>query len=131
MSKTFWMPMLSVIRFLSFCYEFSFIVCIQTLDHVYIFSELKISFKQNSLSWFHIIHKAHAFSGLQGDFDEFSAVDELYSSLPLDNVESLEDLLSTGPLIMVNFFFPSILLNAFSLPVASVHLFSFFFRSSL
>ncbi|XP_047970885.1 general negative regulator of transcription subunit 3-like isoform X3 [Salvia hispanica] len=32
----------------------------------------------------------------QEDFDEFSDVDELYSSLPLDKVESLEDLV-TGP----------------------------------
>ncbi|KAK4282142.1 hypothetical protein QN277_013554 [Acacia crassicarpa] len=30
-------------------------------------------------------------------FDEFSDVDELYSSLPLDKVESLEDLVTIGP----------------------------------
>ncbi|XP_010529007.1 PREDICTED: general negative regulator of transcription subunit 3-like [Tarenaya hassleriana] len=35
----------------------------------------------------------------QDDFDEFSDVDELYSSLPLDKVESLEDLVTTGPLV--------------------------------
>lgn len=29
-------------------------------------------------------------------FDEFSDVDELYSSLPLDKVESLEDLVAIG-----------------------------------
>ncbi|XVF57320.1 hypothetical protein PTKIN_Ptkin06aG0195700 [Pterospermum kingtungense] len=34
----------------------------------------------------------------QEDFDEFSDVDELYSQLPLDKVESLEDLVVTGPL---------------------------------
>ncbi|XVE89803.1 hypothetical protein DITRI_Ditri20bG0024100 [Diplodiscus trichospermus] len=34
----------------------------------------------------------------QEDFDEFSDVDELYSSLPLDKVESLEDLVAIGPL---------------------------------
>ncbi|KAK4432216.1 CCR4-NOT transcription complex subunit [Sesamum alatum] len=33
----------------------------------------------------------------QEDFDEFSDVDELYSSLPLDKVESLEDLVTIGP----------------------------------
>lgn len=33
----------------------------------------------------------------QEDFDEFSDVDELYSSLPLDKVESLEDLVTVGP----------------------------------
>ncbi|KAL3534805.1 hypothetical protein ACH5RR_003266, partial [Cinchona calisaya] len=33
----------------------------------------------------------------QEDFDEFSDVDELYSSLPLDKVESLEDLVTMGP----------------------------------
>ncbi|GAV72700.1 Not3 domain-containing protein/NOT2_3_5 domain-containing protein [Cephalotus follicularis] len=33
----------------------------------------------------------------QEDFEEFSDVDELYSSLPLDKVESLEDLVTIGP----------------------------------
>ncbi|KAJ6744215.1 CCR4 NOT-RELATED [Salix purpurea] len=33
----------------------------------------------------------------QEDFDEFSDVDELYNSLPLDNLESLEDLVIIGP----------------------------------
>ncbi|CAI0384021.1 unnamed protein product [Linum tenue] len=33
----------------------------------------------------------------QEDFDEFSDVDELYSSLPLDKVESLEDLVPIAP----------------------------------
>uniref|UniRef100_A0A5B6ZL60 Putative CCR4-NOT transcription complex subunit 3 isoform X1 n=1 Tax=Davidia involucrata TaxID=16924 RepID=A0A5B6ZL60_DAVIN len=33
----------------------------------------------------------------QEDFEEFSDVDELYNSLPLDKVESLEDLVTTGP----------------------------------
>ncbi|XP_074561463.1 uncharacterized protein LOC141817727 isoform X1 [Curcuma longa] len=33
----------------------------------------------------------------QEDFDEFSDVDELYVSLPLDKVEALEDLVSLGP----------------------------------
>ncbi|KAF7819301.1 CCR4-NOT transcription complex subunit 3-like isoform X1 [Senna tora] len=33
----------------------------------------------------------------QEDFDEFSDVDELYSSVPLDKVESLEDLVTIGP----------------------------------
>ncbi|GAB4843711.1 hypothetical protein Ancab_013676 [Ancistrocladus abbreviatus] len=33
----------------------------------------------------------------QEDFDEFSDVDELYSSLPLDKVEALEDLVAIGP----------------------------------
>ncbi|GER39952.1 transcription regulator NOT2/NOT3/NOT5 family protein [Striga asiatica] len=33
----------------------------------------------------------------QEDFDEFSDVDELYISLPLDKVESLEDLVTVGP----------------------------------
>ncbi|PIA59892.1 hypothetical protein AQUCO_00400630v1 [Aquilegia coerulea] len=33
----------------------------------------------------------------QDDFEEFSDVDELYSSLPLDKVESLEDLVAIGP----------------------------------
>ncbi|KFK27861.1 hypothetical protein AALP_AA8G438700 [Arabis alpina] len=35
----------------------------------------------------------------QEGFDEFSDVDELYSSLPLDKVESLEDLVTTSPLL--------------------------------
>ncbi|KAG9452044.1 hypothetical protein H6P81_004948 [Aristolochia fimbriata] len=35
----------------------------------------------------------------QEDFDEFSDVDELYNSLPLDKVESLEDLVTIGPLV--------------------------------
>ncbi|OMO62301.1 hypothetical protein CCACVL1_22902 [Corchorus capsularis] len=34
----------------------------------------------------------------QEDFDEFDDVDELYQSLPLDKVESLEDLVTLGPL---------------------------------
>ncbi|GMI84998.1 hypothetical protein like AT5G18230 [Hibiscus trionum] len=34
----------------------------------------------------------------QEDFDEFSDVDELYNSLPLDKVEALEDLVAIGPL---------------------------------
>lgn len=34
----------------------------------------------------------------QEDFEDFSDVDELYSSLPLDKVESLEDLVAIGPL---------------------------------
>lgn len=33
----------------------------------------------------------------QEDFDEFSDVDELYNTLPLDKVESLEDLVIIGP----------------------------------
>ncbi|OWM78802.1 hypothetical protein CDL15_Pgr002973 [Punica granatum] len=33
----------------------------------------------------------------QEDFDEFSDVDELYSSLPLEKVESLEELVTMGP----------------------------------
>ncbi|XP_044499732.1 general negative regulator of transcription subunit 3-like isoform X2 [Mangifera indica] len=33
----------------------------------------------------------------QEDFEEFSDVDELYSTLPLDKVESLEDLVTIGP----------------------------------
>lgn len=33
----------------------------------------------------------------QEDFDEFSDVDELYSSLPLDKVEALEELVTMGP----------------------------------
>ncbi|XP_044482635.1 general negative regulator of transcription subunit 3-like isoform X2 [Mangifera indica] len=33
----------------------------------------------------------------QEDFEEFSEVDELYSTLPLDKVESLEDLVTIGP----------------------------------
>ncbi|KAL4200322.1 hypothetical protein AMTRI_Chr03g55810 [Amborella trichopoda] len=33
----------------------------------------------------------------QEDFDEFSDVDELYNSLPLDKVEALEDLVAIGP----------------------------------
>ncbi|XP_027070200.1 uncharacterized protein [Coffea arabica] len=33
----------------------------------------------------------------QEDFDDFDDVDELYSSLPLDRVESLEDLVTMGP----------------------------------
>ncbi|KAF3561102.1 hypothetical protein DY000_02018658, partial [Brassica cretica] len=35
----------------------------------------------------------------QDDFDEFSDVDELYSTLPLDEVEGLEDLVTAGPLV--------------------------------
>lgn len=46
------------------------------------------------------------FSALQDDFNEFSDVDELYSSLPLDKVESLEDLVTTGPLLKVIKVFP-------------------------
>ncbi|XP_017977484.1 PREDICTED: CCR4-NOT transcription complex subunit 3 isoform X1 [Theobroma cacao] len=34
----------------------------------------------------------------QEDFDNFSEVDDLYHSLPLDKVESLEDLVTIGPL---------------------------------
>ncbi|XP_072987545.1 uncharacterized protein [Typha latifolia] len=37
----------------------------------------------------------------QEDFDEFSDVDEFYSSLPLDKVEALEDLVSLGPSSLV------------------------------
>ncbi|XP_033142655.1 CCR4-NOT transcription complex subunit 3 isoform X1 [Brassica rapa] len=35
----------------------------------------------------------------QDDFDEFSDVDELYSTLPLNEVEGLEDLVTAGPLV--------------------------------
>lgn len=35
------------------------------------------------------------------DFDEFSDVDELYNTLPLDKVESLEDLVAIGPPALV------------------------------
>ncbi|CAN8300462.1 unnamed protein product [Cochlearia groenlandica] len=35
----------------------------------------------------------------QDDFDEFGDVDELYSTLPLDEVEGLEDLVTAGPLV--------------------------------
>ncbi|KAK6915800.1 CCR4-Not complex component, Not N-terminal domain [Dillenia turbinata] len=38
----------------------------------------------------------------QEDFDEFSEVDELYNSLPLDKVEALEDLVSIGPGLVKN-----------------------------
>lgn len=43
-------------------------------------------------------------SFLQEDFDEFSDVDELYISLPLDKVEALEELVIMGPpgLVKVN-----------------------------
>ncbi|RWR80388.1 CCR4-Not complex component [Cinnamomum micranthum f. kanehirae] len=37
----------------------------------------------------------------QEDFDEFSDVDELYNTLPLDKVESLEDLVAIGPPALV------------------------------
>ncbi|XP_031127925.1 general negative regulator of transcription subunit 3-like isoform X2 [Ipomoea triloba] len=37
----------------------------------------------------------------QEDFDEFADVDEFYSSLPLDKVEALEDLVSIGPPALV------------------------------
>ncbi|XP_077245394.1 uncharacterized protein LOC143885213 isoform X2 [Tasmannia lanceolata] len=37
----------------------------------------------------------------QEDFDEFSDVEELYSSLPLDKMESLEDLVVIGPPALV------------------------------
>lgn len=37
------------------------------------------------------------FSLPQEDFDEFDDVDELYSSLPLDRVETLEDLVMIPP----------------------------------
>ncbi|XP_050375903.1 general negative regulator of transcription subunit 3 isoform X1 [Argentina anserina] len=36
----------------------------------------------------------------QEDFDEFSEVDELYSTLPLDKVESLEDLVTVPPVLV-------------------------------
>ncbi|RYR54036.1 hypothetical protein Ahy_A06g029283 isoform B [Arachis hypogaea] len=60
-------------------------------------------------SWPHPVHKAQYerliatflfvlfFIFLQEDFDEFSDVDELYSSLPLDKVETLEDLVTIPP----------------------------------
>lgn len=35
------------------------------------------------------------------DFDQFNDVDELYSSLPLEKVEALEDLVSLGPSSLV------------------------------
>ncbi|KAL1195555.1 putative NOT transcription complex subunit VIP2 [Cardamine amara subsp. amara] len=35
----------------------------------------------------------------QDDFDEFSDVEELYITLPLDEVEGLEDLVTAGPLV--------------------------------
>ncbi|MBA0701839.1 hypothetical protein Goari_000032, partial [Gossypium aridum] len=47
----------------------------------------------------------------QEDFDEFDDVDELYSSLPLDKVESLEDLVAIGPLSKVKFLVLSLLLE--------------------
>lgn len=38
---------------------------------------------------------------MKEDFDEFSDVDELYNTLPLDKVESLEDLVAIGPPALV------------------------------
>lgn len=35
------------------------------------------------------------------DFDEFNDVDDLYNTLPLDKVESLEDLVAIGPPALV------------------------------
>lgn len=43
----------------------------------------------------------------QEDFDEFSDVDELYSSLPLDKVESLEDLVTIPPALVKGVAAPS------------------------
>ncbi|KAJ6763260.1 CCR4 NOT-RELATED [Salix purpurea] len=40
-------------------------------------------------------------SVIREDFDDFSDVDDLYNSLPLDKVESLEDLVTIGPLGLV------------------------------
>lgn len=40
---------------------------------------------------------------MEDDFDEFSDVEELYSTLPLDEVEGLEDLVTAGPLVKVTF----------------------------
>lgn len=47
---------------------------------------------------------------LQEDFDEFDDVDELYSSLPLDKVETLEDLV-TIPTSLPKVFVSSLLLS--------------------
>lgn len=50
------------------------------------------------ISYFRVIWtNFFIFNFWQEDFDEFSDVDELYITLPLDKVESLEDLVAIGP----------------------------------
>lgn len=49
---------------------------------------------------------------LQEDFDEFSDVDELYSTLPLDKVESLEDLVTIGPPALVKVIYIQIIISS-------------------
>lgn len=49
---------------------------------------------------------------LQEDFDEFSDVDELYSTLPLDKVESLEDLVTVVPPALVKVIYIQIIISS-------------------
>lgn len=71
---------------------------------------------------------------VQEDFDEFSDVDDLYSSLPLDKVESLEDLVTICPPSLVKVWIFPLLLhikltknnNTFFLQVNLNHKFCFF-----
>lgn len=63
---------------------------------------------------------------LQEDFDEFSDVDELYSTLPLDKVESLEDLVTVGPPGLVKVIYIQIAISS-TFFFYSTYLFSFIF----
>lgn len=38
---------------------------------------------------------------IQEDFDEFSDVEDLYSTLPMEKVEALEDMVSLAPSILI------------------------------
>lgn len=69
-----------------------FYPCDILFNQEYLFN---ISFK---ISYFSVIlTNFFIFNISQEDFDEFSDVDELYITLPLDKVESLEDLVAIGP----------------------------------
>ena len=39
---------------------------------------------------------------IQEDFDEFSDVEDLYSTFPMEKVEALEDMVSFAPSILIN-----------------------------
>lgn len=70
---------------------FNFLPCDILFNQEYLFN---LSFQ---ISYFSVILTNFFLNFWQEDFDEFSDVDELYITLPLDKVESLEDLVAIGP----------------------------------
>lgn len=85
------MEFCSVARLLVFL-SLHLFFCVFTSESV-----LRIALEEMASFWHVILEFFMDCIIFQEDFDEFSDVDELYSTLPLDKVESLEDLVTVGP----------------------------------